>query len=279
MPISEERLRKEIEDLSNLPTLPGVVHLIATMVEEEDTNVQQVGDMISRDHVLSARLLRLVNSPFYGFPGRISSIRHALVLLGFNVVKGLVLSTTVFDQLAKEARGLWEHSLGTALLSRRMARELNLREPDEILVAGLLHDLGKVVLAHIVPREYDRVFRIARERRVHIAVAELEVFGFDHCAVAGWVAAHWHLPERLNNALSFHHAPAQVKNSPETAVVHLADILARGMSYGDGGDPTMPPIDHKAFRDLGLTFEQIDGVLKATESEYNSGLNVFTEGK
>lgn len=279
MAISSEQLRKEIEDLSNLPTLPGVVQLIATMVEEEGSNVQQVGDLISRDHVLSARLLRLVNSPFYGFPGRISSIKHALVLLGFNVVKGLVLSTTVFDELAKEAKGLWEHSLGTALLSRRLAKELNLREPDEIMVGGLLHDLGKVVLAHIAPRDYERTLRLAREKRLHIASAEMQIFGFDHMAVAGWVAEYWHLPVRLSDALSHHHSPSQVKNSPETAVVHIADILARGMGYGDGGDPTMPPIDQKAFRDLGLSFEQIDAALKGAEMEFISGLNLFSDGK
>ncbi len=279
MALSAERLRREIQDLSNLPTLPGIVQVIVSMVEEENSNVQQIGDCIARDQVLSAKLLRMVNSPFYGFPGRISSVKHALVLLGFNVVKGLVLSTTVFDVLAQNIRGLWEHSLGAAVISRRIAKEMNVREPDEIMVAGLLHDLGKVVMAYLAKEDYTAAMEVAQVKHCHIAEAEKEVFGYNHATVAGWVAEYWHLPQRLSGAITYHHHPELAKQHAETAaIVQLADILARGMGYGHAGDLSMPPIDSKAFRALGLSFERIDTILQGAEHEYAKGVSLFMEG-
>lgn len=271
-----ERLRRRALELSNLPTLPGVVQLVSTMVENRDTSAHDLASIISRDQVLSARILRMVNSPFYGFPGRISSVTHALVLLGFNVVKGLVLTTAVFENLAREAKPLWEHSLGVAFISRRLARELRMPDPDDFMVAGLLHDLGKVVLRHLAPDDYRRALELAQARRIHISQAEVEVFGVDHCTVAGWVAQKWHLPMRLQDSLVYHHCPSSSQQSAAcTGVVHLADILARGMGYGDGGDLVVPPLEHEAFQRMGLTFQQIDTVLVGAEEDFNNAAAMF----
>ena len=122
MPITAKSLEKRVTDLSHLPTLPGVVQNISKLADDKKSSAADVADIISKDQVITAKVLRLVNSPVYGFPGRISSITHALVLLGFNVVKGLVLGTAVFDSLGKENSGMWEHSLGCAVLSRRPRR-------------------------------------------------------------------------------------------------------------------------------------------------------------
>lgn len=277
MPISPEQLEQQIADLSNLPTLPGVVKMLTTMVESEKTSAADMGEVISKDQVLSAKLLRLVNSPIYGFPGRISSVTHALVLLGFNVVKGLVLGTAVFDTLAKDAKGLWEHSLGCAVLSRRIAKERGLRDPEEIMVAGLLHDLGKVVFSFLAPEDFSAVLQTAHTKRCHVAAAEREIIGVDHTRVASWIAQHWHLPARLSDALVYHHNPMRAKTASDVAsVVHLADILARGMSYGYPGDPVMPPLDHDAFQSLGISFDQLDRILLDAEIEYLAGVDILT---
>ena len=172
VPFSAERIQREIDSLSNLPTLPGVLEFVNSMVDEDSSNAQSLGEIIARDQVLSAKVLRLVNSPFYGFPGRISSVNHAIVLLGFNVVKGLLLSTAVFDSLADEAKGLWEHSLGAAVLSRSIAKEAGLRDPDEIMVAGLLHDLGKVILSFLAKEDYAEARRYASLRGVPQSLRE-----------------------------------------------------------------------------------------------------------
>lgn len=276
MAITLEQLEKRVTGISNMPTLPGVIKNVGRLVEDKDSNASDIAEIISKDQVLSARILRLVNSPVYGFPGRISSVTHALVLLGFNVVKGLVLSTAIFDTFAKQAVGLWEHSLGCAIVSRRLARELAMTDVEEVMIAGLLHDLGKAILSFVAPAEFETTLKLARMKKCHVAEAEREVFGTDHTRVAGWVSHQWHLPPRLSETLLYHHRPDLAKAHPRVcAVVHVADILARGMGYGSPGDKTMPALEHSAFQSLGLSYEQIDRVLELAEMEYASGVDIF----
>jgi len=279
MSMTAEELQRKVTGLSNLPTLPGVARHISRMVEDKGSSASDIGDIIAKDQVLSARILRLVNSPVYGFPGRISSITHALVLLGFNVVKGLVLGTSVFESFAKQAQGLWEHSLGCAIVSRRLGRELGMPDAEEIMIAGLLHDLGKAVLSHVAEADFSAALALAQEKQCHIAQAERELFGVDHARVASWIADEWHLPPGLSDALKYHHRPDLAKaNKPGTAVVHLADILTRGMGYGWPGDNAMPPLDHEAFQSLNISYEQIDRVLVQSEIEYTAGADLFSAG-
>ena len=276
MGVSSRRLEERVTELSDLPTLPAVVKNISKMVLDKRVSASDIGGLIAKDQGLSARILRIVNSPFYGFPGRISSVTHAVVLLGFNVVKGLVLSTAVFDAFAQQAQGLWEHSLGCAIISRGLARELAIQEIEEVMVAGLLHDLGRAILSHVVPEEYEAACRLACARNCHIALAENEIFGVDHAGVAGWLARDWNLPARLTEPIVFHHSPTQARQCTDVAaIVQLADILTRGMGYGRQSDTTMPPLDQQAFHNLGVSFEQIDRVLDQAEVEFAEGIDLF----
>lgn len=258
--------------MANLPTLPGILTKITQLTEGQESGASDVAKLIATDQVLSAKVLRLVNSPIYGFPGRISSITHAVVLLGFNVIKGLVLGTAVFDTLGEDGKALWNHSLGCAVLSRHLAMAANLPEPEEAMVAGLLHDLGKVALAYVAPGHYVKAVELAKKNQTYVGEAEMEVFGISHARVGGWLCEQWHFPSRLAEPLIHHHDPERAKAGEEVAAaIHIADYLARGMGYGDAGDNAMPALSDAAYARLGLSSSALDAVLRESELEYTAG--------
>ncbi|MCP4643964.1 MAG: HDOD domain-containing protein [bacterium] len=275
-----EKLEQRVVEVANLPTLPGILKKISKMTESADSSAADVADLIAKDQVLSAKVLRLVNSPFYGFPGRISSVTHAVVLLGFSVIKGLVLGTAVFDTIAAHGQGLWQHSLGTALFSRRLALQTDMSDPEEIMVAGLLHDLGKVILTVMMPEAYCDMMDAAVEKRCHVSVAERDALYVDHARVASWVANEWHFPARLAEPITYHHRPDLAKECKDVvAIVHVADILSRGMGYGWPGDDSMPTLDHEAFQSLRISFQDLDTILEEVDSEFSRGIDVLTLGE
>ena len=164
----------------DLPTLPKVLEEVSKLVERPDSTTEQVAKLISMDQVLSAKVLKMVNSPVYGFPGRISSIGHALVLLGFNVLRSIIVSTSVFEVMTENMVGLWEHSLGCAMACGSVARMLKLKDAEEYAVAGLLHDLGKVVATVQLPDLKSEIEQTVAARDISYLDAERAVMGFGH---------------------------------------------------------------------------------------------------
>ena len=221
----------------DLPTLPKVLEEVSKLVERPDSTTEQVAKLISMDQVLSAKVLKMVNSPVYGFPGRISSIGHALVLLGFNVLRSIIVSTSVFEVMTENMVGLWEHSLGCAMACGATARMLGFKDAEEYSVAGLLHDLGKVVATVQLPDLKVEIERVVAERDLYYLEAEREVLGFGHDRINVWLADHWKLPANIKEGLSYHHKPHLAQLYPEMAsVVHLGDFLVRSFEYGFSGD-------------------------------------------
>lgn len=248
-----EKIKAITKRIQSLPTLPPVVRKLTTMVESPDVTAKEVGNLISSDQVLSAKVLKLVNSPFYGFPGRISSISHAVILLGFNVIKGVVLSASVFEIMEKSMVGLWEHSLGSAIISGAISRELGLHEPEEISTAALLHDIGKVLVRVSLSADYDKVAMIVEKRGCSFREAEVEVLGVDHSEIGLWLSEEWGLPERLIIPISHHHEPeSAVKLKERVAVVHIADNLTRAFGVGNGGDNWVGRISPAAWENVGM---------------------------
>ncbi|MFW6388537.1 MAG: HDOD domain-containing protein, partial [Desulfohalobiaceae bacterium] len=168
----------QILAVKDLPTLPRVLQEVSRLVEDESSSPEQIAKVISKDQVLSAKVLRMVNSPIYGFPRRINTVQHALVLLGLNVIKGLIISTSVFDVMTKSMVGLWEHSLGCALCCSSLAFEAGFKDPEEYAVTGLLHDIGKVVLAVQLPEAKAEIEQKVANEDLSYLEAEKKELGF-----------------------------------------------------------------------------------------------------
>ncbi|MDR1577481.1 MAG: HDOD domain-containing protein [Deltaproteobacteria bacterium] len=272
-PVIQDRVqaKKEVRRIKNLPTVPGIVAKISRMVENPETSAAEVGRLIAQDQVLSAKVLRMANSAFFGMSRKISSISQALVILGFDVVKGLVLTSSVFDMIQKSMAGLWEHSIGCAAAAGAVATVLGRDDAEEILVAGLLHDLGKVVLALNLPDEMAVVRKKIASGPILFYEAENELLDFDHCDLGEWLAEHWNLPESLAEPMRLHHRPEKAVLRPErVAIVHIADIIIRAKGFGNAGDLLVPPISMAAWEALKLRKTDFLPILEILEPKLAS---------
>ncbi|NTW70486.1 MAG: HDOD domain-containing protein, partial [Chlorobiaceae bacterium] len=243
-------LKKIIMDTKTLPTLPGVIQKLNTLSDNEKSSVQEMSRIVSSDQVLSARILRLANSPSYGFY-RVSTISNAMILLGVNVVKSLALSSSIFAIMEKESVSLWEHSLGVGVASNLIARKLGLPECEEIATAGLLHDIGKVIIS-LKCREAEKdIHALVKERNIYALEAEQEIIDTDHTEVGEWLSKSWFLPDKLSEPIACHHDVAKSKSHRiKTAVVHVADVLIKASGFGNSGDSFVPPLQQIAWDTL-----------------------------
>jgi putative nucleotidyltransferase with HDIG domain len=264
-------LRARVESTTNISTIPDVVVKLRRMMDSPQMSAATVGDEISKDQVLAAKVLRLVNSGFYGFRTPITTLTQAMVLLGFDVVKTLVLSASVLDILELMNRylsGLWEHSLATARVSNAIGERLKLPNPEEIAVSGLLHDLGKVVIAQRFPAEHSQIRAIVDARNCLQVEAEVEVLGATHSEIAMWLLKKWGLPAKLVYPIAYHtqfHAGRDFAD--RTAVIHLADVMCRARGYGYAGDGRMPAINREAWDLLNITMEDVRDVYLQLDNE------------
>lgn len=260
-------LKRIIMDTKTLPTLPGVITKLNSLSENDKASVQEMARIVSSDQVLSARILRLANSPSYGFY-RVSTISNAMILLGVNVVKSLALSSSIFEIMEKNSVGLWEHSLGTATASNIIARKLGLPEVEEIATAGLLHDIGKVIIGLKCAEGVVEIRRRIKADELYIRDAERQVLDTDHAEVGSWLAKSWFLPDKLSEPIACHHDLTQSEDHRvKTAVVHLADILIKTSGFGDSGDPYVPEISPLAWELLKLDEKLLEEIVAELEDK------------
>jgi len=269
MTVAEKRteLKKIIMDTKTLPTLPGVISKLNSLSESDKSSVHEMARIVSSDQILSARILRLANSPSYGFY-RVSTISNAMILLGVNVVRSLALSSSIFEIMEKDSVGLWEHSLGAGMAANLIARKLGLPECEEISTAGLLHDIGKVIISLKCGEAAAEIRRFVREERATMREAEREILDTDHGEVGGWLAKCWFLPDKLSEPIVFHHdVKLAVNHRVKTAVVHVADVLVKASGFGDSGDPYVPQIQNTAWDVLRLTERHLAELVEELEDK------------
>lgn len=263
------RLEEIVSGIQGLPTLPTMLTEINKMMMDPSTTAKQMGALISSDPSITSKILRVVNSSFYGFPSRITTITHAIVILGFNTVKSIVLSVSVFGSLNSEDTDsfnmtqFWEHSIGVGACTKVVAARTGFSAPEEFFIAGLLHDVGKIILRQHLPDDFEKALAIVRERGVPLRVAEEEVFGINHAEIGGHLLETWKLSKGLVNTIRYHHNPGLAGDETKVAsIVHMGDILARCLCLGNGGDPYVPAIADSAWEALGLDEDIFPSLLK-----------------
>jgi len=273
-----ERLKSlgGLHSINSLQTQPAVIARITRMLQNPATNAEELGLAIRTDQGLASRVLKLVNSAFYGFPGKIGSISHAVVLLGFSTVKNIVLTASVLDMFKTNsggpfnARDVWKHSLACGVSAQCLARAVEYEFQEECFVAGLLHDIGKVVLFQLAPDDFARVVECADKTKKLFYDSECKVLGINHQEIGGMLIEQWRLPAKILSAVSSHHNPADADDGDAklTAIVHCADIFARALGYGNGGDRKIPMIDDAAWEALKLDGVNLERLFDAIGHEW-----------
>lgn len=264
--IDLQTLRTRVEAINTLPTVPATLKRISTMLEKPRISLDELGRLISSDPSLTSKILKMVNSAAYGFPGRISSVSHATMLLGLNVIKGLLLGVSVFELMEKTVIGLWDHSMGCAVAARLIAQKKGMKEPEEVSICGLLHDIGKTVLMLLYADLYAKGMDEAQKEGIAIYEAESRYFMASHAEIGHLLVQKWHFPSALCDAIRYHHQPQLSKESPmESAIVHVADILVHAKGIGSAGNYVVPAVRPDAWAMLDLSETDILDIFSRLE--------------
>lgn len=273
--LERSELKALVDRMDALPTLSGVAAQLLQLTNDDTTDSATIARVIESDQALTARLLRLVNSTAFNFPAEIKTVSRAVVTLGFKTIRCIALGMAVTHLFPRQQGGhafhpqeFWKHSLACAVCAELLASRLPGRvDKDEAFVAGLLHDIGKLVISTCMRKEYDAVVDRARKDDIPLLDAEHEMLGVDHCEAGKWLAERWGLPDVFAQVIWLHHhAPGSVTlngASPTLiAVVRLADALVRGQMIGSGGNDHYAPLTSEYARELGLS----DAVLADVKS-------------
>ena len=279
-PVGRDKLKKIVSKIVGLPTLPGILEKMNKIVVNPETTAQEVGSLVSSDPSMAAKVLRIVNSSFYGFPNRISTVSHAIVILGFNAVKSIVLSSSIFDAFGRAKQKsaydrslFWNHSVGCGVSCRVIARKMGIKAEEEFFIGGLLHDIGKIILDQYLHEQFEEILAFTREEDCLIIEAEEEVLGVTHADIGGWLFEKWGLSDDLVEAVRHHHTHApELENPRFTAIIHLGDIFTRALGIGSGGDGRMPPLDRSAWELSGFNAGTLDSLFTEIDAEFEKSM-------
>lgn len=265
-----------------IASLPEVFLRVNEMIDSPRYSAADISTVISSDPGLTARLLKIVNSAFYSFPSQIDSISRAITIIGTRELRDLILATSVvrvFKGIPNDLVTMddfWRHSICCGLAARALATKRGERLVERFFVAGLLHDIGSLLIYRKIPELAREALLRCQHNDTPLYRVEQDIMGFDHAAVGGEILRKWKLPEHLQEAVEFHHTPSRAERFPrDTALIHIADVVADAMQYGNSGDPRVPPMDADAWRFAELNDDIIASVMDDVEKQFSASLELI----
>ncbi len=277
MRILDPKIQKKLDSIVELPTIPTVMSQVLAALDNPKLSANQLASLIERDQTLTAKVLKVANSPFYGFARKISTIDLAVVILGINVLKEIVLSLLIqkfFSRLSKsmfDVKSFWNYSLFCGAAAKLLARKLGYKLAGEAFVAGLMHDLGILIIIENFRKQFGEIRKLQKTKNVSITEAELHILGATHADIGLWLAEKWNLPPKLCLAIKNHHTnykdlisskdkknisvdvEFQEIDQPLTAIVSLSEWFAQIMEYKQWDKNYTPPpyyLSEELFEDL-----------------------------
>jgi HD-like signal output (HDOD) protein len=267
-----------LEKLQNkkisLPEIPSIVFELNEVIANPLSSADDIARVVQRSPSLTALLLKIVNSPFYGFPSKIDKISLAVTLIGTREISGLALGISLislFNKIPKEILSMYSflrHSLACGIISRILAAHKSIPQTEQLFVSGLLHDLGRLILYSYFPDESRDILSRARSSDMLLYLQETDYLGCNHTHLVKNLLQQWKLPMVLENNVFFHHSPQEAQQPLPATLVHLADIITNGLGIGTSGERFVPPLDNVAWESLELSPSCFDMVIKQATHQY-----------
>jgi putative nucleotidyltransferase with HDIG domain len=287
---SDILINKMLTTLGELPSSPKIVAAVVRMTSDPETDIAQLEKLLSADQSLAAKLLKLSNSAFYGQRKSISTLRQAILIVGFYTLRSLVMAASIHSLYSNKSKTsveykLWEHSLAAAIVCRILAKKLGHFHIEEIFMAGLLHDIGKLVMTQKLGKNYEELCKKVETEHTKFIDEEMAGFGFTHCDVGMMLLNKWNLPAELSNAVYMHHTPElpddqRLQNMepakiPIEFVLQLGNYLAKSERLGFR-DFRMENLEElEIVKALNFSMEDLQAIHEELEAEFDSELALF----
>ncbi|MDH5326674.1 MAG: HDOD domain-containing protein [Gammaproteobacteria bacterium] len=273
-----------LASIENIASLPNAYLNLSRVIDDPRTTSREVGEILSEDPALAARLLRLANSALYGHPSRIDTIIHAVSVIGLRGVHELALATTVMQAFDDQTDVLvsmndfWRHSIACAIVARILAIYAHLDTPERFFIIGLLHDIGRLIIYMAIPDTAAEIVDHAKQNRGLLYDSEKKLLGYSQSEVGYSLLKQWKLPGSVVNAIRYAHDPLGAgKYSRDAALAHVADAIATGLQAGCSGETHVPPLQAGAWEQLKLPEAILTPLLEQFEIQYESAMEALMQ--
>jgi len=262
-----------VRHLQDLPSLPAVVMELLSAIDQDDVDISVLAKKVSHDQALTAKTLRLANSSLFGLQVKVTTITQAITYLGFQTTRNLITAAAVTGCFAQgqcpgfDDRAFWCHSIAAAACSKVIARRVRFNQ-DYAFTAGLLHDIGRLVLVSSYPALYQQVMQYRRAHDCQMQDAELAVMGVDHVVAGVALAEHWNFSDTMKMAIAYHHDPAAPGAGLLATIVHVANAVVHALDVAHEDDDLVPAVSPAAWTALGLNEEAWLHVFRETELQF-----------
>jgi putative nucleotidyltransferase with HDIG domain len=276
---------KIISGISSFPTIPVMVNKLLAVLSDPEAAAQEVSRIIQVDPALTANVLKAANSSFLGFNRPVTSLSEATFRLGTKWIYQIAVSSLIYSNLKKPAPGydlsreaLWRHSTSVAVMSEALSTLLGIRDAGTIYTAGLLHDIGKIVMSEFVGENFDQIQKIVSDRKATFEEAEQEVLGVDHSEIGAIIADHWHFPSRIIDCIRWHHNPDIAPEiDPAIDIVHIADSVCMMEGFGLGRDDMQYRLNENSINRLNISETTIELAVGQTIMMMEQMENMFKD--
>ncbi len=264
-----------LKSIHNLPSLPAVVVDLIASMQDPDVDIDVLARKISLDQALTAKTLRIANSSFYGLQRQVTTVGEAIAILGFQSVQTLATTAALMASVPAGGSGafnlesFWRHAVGTAACARALARPLKVNA-EQAYLSGLLHDIGRLVLATRFPDHYAAVAAHRVRTDCTMLAAERALLGLDHAAIGEALARHWKFPESTQQAVARHHTPGLLDTDPMALLIHAADAMAHALDFSMEEDDQVPSLTDATWNQLGLDEPALAKVFREADVQFQA---------